>query len=1089
MRALLNSRIAWALFIALVLVGAYALFGFHTVPRILRYQAGEFVRHEYGRELSVGEIRFNPFRLQLEIEDLSLPDADGRPMLAFERLFVDFEASSLWKRAFYFRELTLDGPLVRAVVRPDGAINLADLALESEAEPETDDDELVSLWLELLEISKGRVEFVDQSRQTPLEWQFTPVDFRLADFRTTPDGGDFRLSATSEFGTEMNWKGVVALSPQISSSGEMTIAGVPATRVEELLGEALPFGLSQGLLNAGASYTFAMGDEISLEISLPTIEVADLALHARAVDENWVTLPSTVLSDTTLSLTERLVRVGRIDVEGLTVTAWMNEDGSTNLQQLFEAPGGSDPSATADSASADAARGGFEVADVEPVAEQPAPTDPDVSGGPGEVKPADPEEEEEEEEDASRTAARVESAEQKEAAADRISRQPVAAGAETPSPTETPPATTDTAAEDWRIAIDHIDVGSAEIDFEDRMLAPGTRARIAPLAVTLKDLSLDLSRPIPVTVAATVNDHASINVAGEVTPDPLAASLDLNVDGARMTILQPYILPVADLTIKEGLASVDGRVVLSPPEAEGPEIGFDGEISLRGFKSIDNAIKQDFVNFDLLRLSELSYTMAPDELTIGKVLVRKPYARLIISENQVINIQAVLDPEGAAAGLSARQADEDEKVAATPEPTRSGNGDASAESMPIRIGEVKIENGNLNFSDYFVQPNFSANVIELNGRVTKLSTDPQSRSKVDMNGKLGKFSPVTIVGEMQPFAFDSYTDMDMKFADIPLPVFNPYSGRFAGFNIATGMLTTELHYLIQKRALKADHHILIEQLEWGEATASKEAATLPVKLATSLLKDADGVIDLDLPVEGTLDDPEFKIGPIIWDIIKNLITKAVTAPFKLLGSLFEGAEDAQFVEFMAGDAVLSPESAAGLGALVQALTQRPELKIVVPVGVIPELDTPALAEQRYKTELESAAESRQVKRGKAEDALLAYDALSDAGKVKVLSGILKRRTGAAPNIPAPPPPPEGTSKRKAQKLADAAAVTYLEEQVRSGIEVSELDLNQLAKDRAEAIRVALLEGTGIDPGRVIPSREGKLSQSDGKVRFELGVDN
>ena len=153
MRALLNSRIAWALLLALELVGAYALFGFHTVPRILRYQAAEFVRHEYGRELSVGEIRFNPFRLQLEIEDLSLPDADGRPMLAFERLFVDFEASSLWKRAFYFRELTLDGPLVRAGVRP---VDLAPGTRVAVTGPPLRDGRPAAEWITTVRQDDGR---------------------------------------------------------------------------------------------------------------------------------------------------------------------------------------------------------------------------------------------------------------------------------------------------------------------------------------------------------------------------------------------------------------------------------------------------------------------------------------------------------------------------------------------------------------------------------------------------------------------------------------------------------------------------------------------------------------------------------------------------------------------------------------------------------------------------------------------------------------------------------------------------------------------------------------------------------------------
>jgi hypothetical protein len=237
--------------------------------------------------------------------------------------------------------------------------------------------------------------------------------------------------------------------------------------------------------------------------------------------------------------------------------------------------------------------------------------------------------------------------------------------------------------------------------------------------------------------------------------------------------------------------------------------------------------------------------------------------------------------------------------------------------MPIRIREVRIDAGRMDFADYFIQPNFAADINSLEGVVTGVSTNPNAHAKVDLKGKVGEFSPVTIAGEIQPFAYDRFTDIGLKFENISLPVFNPYSGRFAGFNIAKGKLTTDLHYAIVDRKLDAKHHIRIDQLEWGEATASKEAVPLPIKFATSLLKDVNGVIDLDVPVTGTLDDPRFRIGPIVWQIIKNILVKAVTAPFRFLGSLFKGAEDAQFVEFIPGDATLTATSAVKLATLAK----------------------------------------------------------------------------------------------------------------------------------------------------------------------------
>ena len=228
---------------------------------------------------------------------------------------------------------------------------------------------------------------------------------------------------------------------------------------------------------------------------------------------------------------------------------------------------------------------------------------------------------------------------------------------------------------------------------------------------------------------------------------------------------------------------------------------------------------------------------------------------------------------------------------------------------------------------------------------------------MDLKGAVGEFSPVTISGEIQPFAFERYTDIDLRFENISLPIFNPYSGQLAGYSIAKGKLTTDLHYLIQDRKLDAQHKIRIDQLEWGEETAAKGEATLPVKFATALLKDRNGVIELDVPVTGSIDDPKFRIGPIVWQVIKNILVKAVTAPFALLGSLFAGAEEAQFVDFAPGSATLDPASAGRLAALSKSLVEKPAIKLDVPIGALADIDGPALAARAYEQQLADAMTS------------------------------------------------------------------------------------------------------------------------------------
>jgi len=411
-----------------------------------------------------------------------------------------------------------------------------------------------------------------------------------------------------------------------------------------------------------------------------------------------------------------------------------------------------------------------------------------------------------------------------------------------------------------------------------------------------------------------------------------------------------------------------------------------------------------------------------------------------------------------------------------------------ADTFPIRIREIRVDGGRMNFSDFFVKPNFSAEVQQLSGTITGASSAYDARAQVNLVGRLDEFSPVSIQGELQPFAFDRYTDLGLKFENISLPIFNPYSTPLAGYNIAKGKLTTDLHYTIVDRKLDAQHRIRIDQLEWGEATATQGEATLPVKFATSLLKDKDGVINLDVPIGGTLDDPSFRIGPIIWQVIRNIIVKAVSAPFSLLGSLFAGAEEAQFIDFAPGEATLDAATAERLGALAKSLAEKPELKLDVPIVALAELDLPALKDQAYRAAVDGAVAAHFAKKVKQGEPAPSYADLEADKKIDVLTELVKQQTGAAPQVPEAPEPPEGTPRAEAKAQRQAAAVEYLETAARSGVTVPETELAKLAEERAAAIERTLIGDGTLDPTRVFKVREGKVAANDGKVRFQLGLE-
>ena len=785
------------------------------------------------------------------------------------------------------------------------------------------------------------------------------------------------------------------------------------------------------MIDLGGQYRLALGETTELDLILPKIELDALTLRAPGVDEDWIRAPSVVVSDVKASMPAQTVAIGGVTVTEVMVQAWLDQDGSINLQRLFAPATLAAPAAPASAPKA------------------PAPT----------------------------------------------------------APAEPPPSEGSGSQDSgWTVTLAAVELVDARIDLEDRSLSPAPKFVIAPLDAKVTDLTLDQRRKVPLTVTARLDDAATLKASGTIVPDPFAADLDVEVDSFDLRKLQPYVAEATDMTVGRGLARGAGKLTLAPTDDPAPEFQFAGDVRVTGFRSTDDALDEDFINFDRLDLRKLRFAMQPDALSIDRVVLRKPYARVSISPDQVLNVAAVFDPEGTAMALAARKAQaaeeaDAESAAKERQPRRSKKTRKKKEEpappppreelvetgWPIRIREVSIESGQMNFSDQFIQPNFAADIKDLNGAFTGLSTDPNSSAKIDLKGDVGEFSPVTIAGEIQIFAFDRHTDIAMKFENISLPIFNPYSGRFAGYNIARGSLTTDLEYLIEERKLEAKHHIRIDQLEWGEATESKEAVPLPVKLATSLLKDVDGVIDLNVPVTGTLDDPKFRIGPIVWQIIKNILVKAVTAPFRLLGSLFEGAEDAQFVQFAPGDAALDPAAADQMGALAKGLAQKPEIKLDVPIGVVDELDGPAMLDRSFSAEVETA--TRNVLRIKADDseAPPALTSLEPKQQIAVLTTVVERLTGAPPQLPTPAERPEGTSRKEARAMEQTAAIESLEQQARAAVVVDPLDLQRLGQARGEAIQSALLSGGELPPDRVFLARNDKVTAQDGKVRFELAI--
>jgi hypothetical protein len=953
--------------VAALIILVYALVGFFLVPRIVRGQLEDYAT-SVGKQLTVGEIRFNPFALDASVGGLRASEPDGALLVGFRHLYVNASLASIGRRAIVLDTVELSAPDVRVVVAGDGSVNLATLVPPSPAE-ETSNEPPPKVRIGHLSVRDGRVGLEDRTRERPFTAAVRPIRFTLTDFRTDLDFRNaYRFAGVTTKGEKLEWSGGFTVQP-LGSSGQFRVEDLKLATIDSYLYDSLPFRLAGGNALLHGNYSFAL-EPLALDVNLPSIAVRDLGLAERSADAApSVRIPELDLANIAFSFGQRAVSLQRIDVRGAAIDVVREQDGSLNLTRLFASNA---PATEAD---------------------EPSPT------------------------------------------------------SEAQAPAK---------ASEWKLSVDTVHVEQGSLRAEDRSVTPATQFVISPANLTVEGWRNDPAAAVRIDADLGINDGGKFAAQGEMKLEPFGATLKIDTSALDLTAMQPYVGQVSGLRVRSGKLSSKGELSFSTEPASAPPLTFAGEVEVADLRTTDPAA-QDFIKWRNLAVSGIRYERHPDRLTIERILARQPYARVVIAQDTTLNIAQVL--------LPAQPAETD-----TPAPTQTPPASESKDSPPMamRIRTVDIVDGSANFADYSIQPSFATGILDLNGRITSLSSVPSSRAKVALQGKVDKYAPVDITGEVNLLAAAKYTDLAMNFRNMELTTFNPYSGKFAGYNIARGKLSTELKYKVEDRKLAAEHHIVVDNLEFGAKTDSKDAAPIPLKLAVALLKDRNGVIDVNLPVSGTLDDPKFRLGPIIWKAILGLLTKVATAPFAALGVLFGGGDELAYVDFPAGSAELAASETEKLTKLANALVERPQLKLNVPLTAVGADDGTALARAALTAKLPPDVPTDTT------------DEASAGKRLKTLEAAYRTQLKAAPEYPAPP---EG------QEQTPAAQIGWLEEALLAELRPDAAALDELARRRARAVQEALLTNTGLNPERVFITNElsGSGNQS-GAVRMEMKLE-
>ena len=468
-----------------------------------------------------------------------------------------------------------------------------------------------------------------------------------------------------------------------------------------------------------------------------------------------------------------------------------------------------------------------------------------------------------------------------------------------------------------------------KIDITDLAAPRPVQLGLSNLQASLKNVTLADGAVIPLQFSLSWAPQGTVQVEGSLSLKP-AIKLDLKTEVAGLAILplSPYLEQFANARITEGSVSTSNRVKLAL-EGSQPAAGFEGDVRVDKFGLVDGVRSRPLAGFSALALSGLKISTVPQlSLALAEVTVAGPYAHVVVEKDKSLNLAVVAKSSGAA-----------------PSTEKAGE---SAPLPKIEIGKVTISGGDFTFTDHSLEPNVKMAVNQFGGTIAGLSSGKLGRADVDLKATVDGIGPVAIAGKLDPLSENKFADIAVDVSSVDLQPLSPYSGRFAGYELARGKLFLAIKAKVAERKVDMTNVITLDHFTFGDPVKSPDATGLPVRLGVALLKDINGKIVIDVPVQGSLDDPSFRVGKVVLRVIVNLLTKAAVSPFSLLGSMFGGGgEELAYQEFAPGSSTLQADQEGKLQTLVKALMNRPGLSLDLEGSYDTAGDTYALKQQKF----------------------------------------------------------------------------------------------------------------------------------------------
>lgn len=550
---------------------------------------------------------------------------------------------------------------------------------------------------------------------------------------------------------------------------------------------------------------------------------------------------------------------------------------------------------------------------------------------------------------------------------------------------------------EFKFDVKNISVNNADIALTHLFEGEKIAHKFDNLFVKVANLSSDFSKPFDAKVAMKSSQKLNLDVESKIKIEPLDVSAKIKLNDTNLPKYFAYAKPFLEADLASGQMSADAQLHYAK------DIKADAKVSIKDIR-LNGKKTEKLIAFKSLDLEKISF--AKNDLAISGVSLNSPFIKAHLSKERKFNLSQIVKEDKNKA-----------KTETKPESKKAAS--KKDDELKFSVKNFSLKNGEVDFSDASLFMPFATTISKLNGKLTDI--DKKRPSSGEFQGVVGKNGFAQITAKLFPFELKQNTDIKLDFKDIDLTDITPYSGQFVGYKIKKGKLNLNLNYSVADSKLNGSNFINFDSLTLGEKVDSKDAVNLPLSLAISILSDQNNQINIDLPVEGNLDDPDFKYGGVIWAAVKKLFADITLAPFRFLGNaLGLGSKDLSSIDFLAGSSELISSEAPKIADFIKLTGSKPKMKLSI---------TPTyskLDESFYKNK-------------KLDQKINQIIASSGKDYIAVLNELV-------PNL-----------KDRSEKA--------LREEALKGIEVDKAKLIELANERANAVKEALIKA-GLEAGRI-----------------------